>query len=380
MRSYILSLIVLVTCTCALNAQCPTSSRPGVHVVQPNETLYGIARKNNISLNQLSSWNNLNLNNVLTVCTELKVVDPLTSSVPTSFNTTTERPPATTTTTAPPTANTFVNYRKQPGTRHTVQPGETFAGLAELYGYTESRFREINPIGVGEELTPGSVILSTDCACQRVSFQDGSGLGYNANPSTTAFNPTPSITTTNPNPTFTNPTTTNPTTTNPTTTTPSPFSTDNTSGSYMKPEEQSMVNEINLLRNDPRNYVRHVLDYVNTQRRTGGFPISQSVVDELVAELNSTPRLSTLRASQCVYNIARQHGEDQKPLGDINHRGRDGLSAYERITRACPELTDATENLVAGPSTVRESVIILLIDEGIPIAVIAKHYSIQSGM
>ena len=143
-----------------------------------------------------------------------------------------------------------------------------------------------------------------------------------------------------------------------------PIGSNNTA--YMKPVEKQMVDEINLLRNNPSGYVRHVLDYVNEQRRTGGFPISQSVVNELVSELNALSRLSTLQPSECIYNIARKHGEDQKPLGDVNHRGRDGLSAYERITKACPSLSDATENLVAGPSSVRESVIILLIDEGIP--------------
>ncbi|MEL6926569.1 MAG: LysM peptidoglycan-binding domain-containing protein, partial [Bacteroidota bacterium] len=287
MRRLILSSLLLIGLfSTTLYAQCPTSNRPGVHVVKSNQTLYSISRQYNVSVDQLLYWNNMNMNDVLSVCRELKVAQqsfstapatsrPATSNVnptPTSFNTN----PATTVRSSNNFAPTTIDFsRRQRGKQHVVQPGETMAYIAALYGYTEYRFREINPIPAGQEVTPGSILLSTDCDCPRTSFNNDLNA-FTSSPatsttttsrptSTTSTSPTGNMTTG----TFTGAGTSSPTTTNNTTATgtstnpPSagsnlpaaPASTNSTAATFMSAIERAMLEEVNLMRSNPKAYI-----------------------------------------------------------------------------------------------------------------------------
>lgn len=401
--SRITFLFLALLCVGQLSAQCPSSSRAGIHVVQAGENLFRISQSYGVSIDQLRAWNNMVPGEFLPVCKELNV----SSQVPTAYSTTPSAPGvqmysrggAVTTT---PTSSTA--YRKQPGTNHTVQPGETVAGLADLYGYTEKRFREFNALG-NEVLTPGSKVLSTDCACgNRASYQANDGLGYtpgatvrgnNYNGSTytgsTTVTPTTPRTTYTPTTTredvFGNPFSTEGTTgttrtgtgstgtsrtgtTNPPVRRATPTSPSRTTAkaaaAYMRSEELSMIDEINLLRSNPRGYVTYVRDYAARSKSGQTWPVNQATVDELIGELDQLGPLSTLTPMQCVYEAARKHGEDIRQRGRSGHVGSDGSYPWDRVLRECPSLADGNENLVAGPDNVRDAVIMLLIDDGIP--------------
>jgi len=325
-----------------LQAQCPNNTRPGVHVINYGDDLYKIANLYQIELQDIMTWNKLGYNQPLMLCQELIVRN---NSTPTAYNQPTD------------TFNSRGLYTKQSGNKHRVSGGQTMAGLAELYGYSEARFREFNAMNNNYQPQTGDILLSSDCTCDRISYTDGpvdyAGLVKNNNKD--PYTP-PS--------TGTSPTTTNPpTNTNPPTTTNTGSSDGATS---MNSQEMEMVNEINLLRGNPSGYIQYVDAYVNEQRRTGGFPVDQAVVDELKSELRQLGSLSILSPSQCIYQAAKDHGIDQKPLGDVNHQGRDGSWPWDRVRKACPNMQEGNENLVAGTPSVRTAVILLLIDEGIP--------------
>ena len=307
-----------------------------------------------------------------------------TTSPATSTNYT---PPTTYATPTSPSSTPAAAYRKQSGNRHTVLHGETVAGLAKLYGYTEERFREFNVIG-NENVLPGSILLSSDCACDRVSYQDPSPLGYEGSSNkNTGRQPAPS---TQPQPTAYEPTTTTtryqPTTTDsrpstsprrPATETAKTGNTSTATGgtapkvnytgtSSMLDIERSMLDEINLMRANPPAYVQHVRAYVQGQKNNNGFPINDAVVEELIGELQSSPPLSILQPTECIYTAAKKHGQDLLSMGKTDHVGSDGSWPWDRVLRECSNMSDGNENLVGGPDQVRESVIILLIDDGIP--------------
>lgn len=329
-----MTIAMIACCSMQLQAQCPNTPRPGIHIIQYGDDLYKIANTYNIELQDIMTWNQLNYNQPLMLCQELIV----RNNTPTEYSQPTE---------------TFTSrglYTKQSGNKHRVAAGQSMAGLAELYGYSESRFREFNAMNNNYQPQPGDILLSSDCTCDRISYTNGptdyAGLIKNTNNKNSY---TPSYTGTS---TYTNPPTIN--------------TSSSDGATSMNSNEMEMVNEINLLRGNPSGYIQYVDAYVNEQRRTGGFPVDQAVVDELKGELRQLGPLSILSPSQCIYQAAKEHGIDQKPTGDVNHQGRDGSWPWDRVRKACPNMQDGNENLVAGTPSVRTAVILLLIDEGIP--------------
>ena len=322
MKTY-LTIAVIACYAMQLQAQCPNTPKSGVHIIQYGDDLFKIANLYQIELQDIMTWNQLGYNQPLMLCQELIVRN---NSVPAEYNQPTE---------------TFTSrglYSKQSGKKHRVSAGQSMAGLAELYGYSESRFREFNAMSNNYQPQPGDILLSSDCTCDRISYTDGitdyAGL---VNSGTSIHTNIPSTNTGS-----------------------------NDEATSMTGQEMEMVNEINLLRRNPSGYIQYVDAYVNEQRRTGGFPVDQSVVNELKSELRQLGALSILSPSQCIYQAAKNHGIDQKPTGDVNHEGRDGSWPWDRVRRACSNMQDGNENLVAGTPSVRTAVILLLIDEGIP--------------
>ena len=348
-----------------LSAQCPPSNEPGIHIVQRNETLYRISINYGISVSELCSWNNMKETDMLQACRKLRVSGGAIQTSQSSGTVST------------PTNNTR-RLQRQAGNRHVVQVGETAADLARLYGYTEERFREFNAMG-GEVLTPGSIVLSHDCACDRISFSENASpsgnttqqnyqpdYATNYSPETTTYYDKPNTQPTKHVPLSTSDTNSSSTSSGNTNSVANNTMAGVSSASFLRPSEMEMVNEINMMRANPKGYVKYINEYVADQRANNGFPVSQAVVDELIAELNNLGPLSQLKPKECVYIAAKKHGQDILHMGRTDHIGSDGAWPWDRVRRECPDLSDGNENLVGGPSSVRESVVILLIDEGIP--------------
>lgn len=152
--------------------------------------------------------------------------------------------------------------------------------------------------------------------------------------------------------------------TNTTNTTAAPAIVTASSAPYMTAEELAMVNEINLARSNPQAYIPFVEEYMERVRRGQAFG-SVATCQELIDELRRTPKLSTLQPAECIFQAAKKHGLDQRPTGSVDHVGTDGSFPWDRVRRECRDMTDGNENIVAGPTSVRDAVILLLVDDGI---------------
>ncbi|QIX60830.1 LysM peptidoglycan-binding domain-containing protein [Hymenobacter sp. BT18] len=98
----------------------------GVHVVQPKETLYGVARRYNLRPADLIAWNSLPANPSLRIGQSLRVTAPA-EVAPTSAVST---PPAAAPEAAP--------------IKHTVAAKESMYGIARKYGVTVQQVQEWN--------------------------------------------------------------------------------------------------------------------------------------------------------------------------------------------------------------------------------------------
>jgi len=388
---------------CDLSAQCNNYSRPGIHVVQSGENLFRIAKRYNVSTLQLAQWNNIPTDIILYACQELAV-----SSANTYGNNASQYNAANEFTTRGNTNYNGPSFVKQSGNKHTIREGETISGLANLYGYTEERFRQINLLKPGEELSVGSAILSTDCTCDRVvSYEEMNGGSTYTQPSNRTYTNNSSSYNSNTGDNFQDrgrsdfenyddfydnnngsfggntPPPAEPINNNRIRSagnTPNNYNRGATSANisnnrggapapvratYMSADELAMLDEINLMRSNPAGYIAYVEQYRRDIQSGRTFGSSLPVIDELIAELRRTPALSILEPAPCIYEAARKHGLDQKSRGYTGHDGSDGSWPWERVKSECSQMSDGNENLVGGLADVRESVILLLVDDGI---------------
>lgn len=384
-KCILLCLAAVIGGTSSLTAQCNNSNRQGVHVVQRGETLYGISRRYNMSVDNLRAQNGMRSNSIF-ACQELKVG----SSQPSGYNSgsnynstpnydSSMRERGGGYNTSYNRTKPYSSYQKQAGGKHVVMKGETLPNIARLYGYTEERFREFNNLHTTQSVSSGSVLESSECSCDKTAYSDqGQGSRSTQGGGQGAVTKR-----------FFEPKVTSRTSDtgeddfggyykksgNDRTTTPNynssssggRTSTASSSGaSFLKPVEQEMVDEINLLRSNPAGYIPYVQEYIKEIQAGRAFSRSTTAAYELIDELRRTGPLSILEPSECVYRAARKHGEEAVRVGSSNHVGQDGSWPWDRVRRECPQMKEGNENLVGGPDKIRVSMLLLLIDDGIP--------------
>ncbi|MEM1320608.1 MAG: LysM peptidoglycan-binding domain-containing protein [Bacteroidota bacterium] len=119
-------------------SNCGEFSGNGYHIVQNNETLYGIARLYGLRVNELKAWNQL-AGNLIKPCMKLYT-----------------RPQGTL------ASNDGMTDK---GAVHVVKKNETIYQLAKKYGYTADRFRRMNALGNSDVLYVGQRLRISDCNC-----------------------------------------------------------------------------------------------------------------------------------------------------------------------------------------------------------------------
>jgi len=139
---------------------------------------------------------------------------------------------------------------------------------------------------------------------------------------------------------------------------------------YMQTDEFAMLAEVNLMRANPAAYIKHVEEYIQQVETDDRFDTAYrseevNTAKELINELKNLPKLSLLQPHQGLYQVGQKHGKDVQQQGMIGHRGSDGTMPWDRV-RNSTDLTDGNENIVGGGETIREQVMILLVDSGIP--------------
>jgi LysM repeat protein len=404
-------------------APCPPSSSNTIHIVQKGETLYGISKRHKLSLMQLTQWNNMDENAILLPCTALTLVQVSAKSVPqrkgevvpqmysNSAGMTKSRPMPTETPTNMSSrtqgntdgasfqnqsvANTpnvkniaapnYSYFSQSPFVPfyHITSAGETLQSIGILHGLSENDVMMMNNLTSNSGLVGGQKLVLENRDQRKTQAYTLERIDNAARLSSTAnnnkpqnYNQTPQYSAPNsagaddfgstpskPEQPFEKPVQQpKPEPAKPTKPTNKAPVSSNTS---MSNEEMEMVQEINLMRQNPAGYSQYIKEYIVNLQKNGDMGAIQSA-NELIGELEKTPKLSTLQPLQCIYIAARKHGEDQKRRGDTDHTGSDGSMPWDRVLRECPDLKDGNENLVGGPSDIRRAVILLLVDDGIP--------------
>lgn len=156
-------------------------------------------------------------------------------------------------------------------------------------------------------------------------------------------------------------------------------------------DEQKMLNEINLVRTDPKGYIQHVDAFVADKMKSFDSKYQQAdanlkksmdewkvaymkVISDLKNQLNTMKPVQSLKFSPCILEVAEAHAIDQSkvcsniwnPIDHTNSKGK-GL---ERIGLHCqPSIPAGGENLqweATWDSNPRKANVTLLIDFGIP--------------
>jgi hypothetical protein len=173
--------------------------------------------------------------------------------------------------------------------------------------------------------------------------------------------------------------------------------------SYMKDSEKAMIREINMLRDNPKAYIYYVDEYMAAVRKSPerigsgqnkySLTFNYELVDgveqlksidtiwldkpesdadaarSLRMELDTTGPLSILLPDEGIYNAVKSYARDQDAHEwKLKHVGSDGSWPWDRIRKFSPDMLEGNENIASRfpEPTVRQIVIQLLIDTGIP--------------
>ncbi|NJL74611.1 MAG: LysM peptidoglycan-binding domain-containing protein, partial [Saprospiraceae bacterium] len=125
----------------------PRTANNSIHIVRAKETLYGIAKQYGVTVQQLKDWNSLSDTNI-------HPSDRLV--IKQTAQTNLQEQETSSTSTSTPLWEITDGY-------HTKKSGETIRAIAQLYGFTEARFRYINALTINEEVPTGYRLKTTDC-------------------------------------------------------------------------------------------------------------------------------------------------------------------------------------------------------------------------
>jgi LysM repeat protein len=230
---------------------------------------------------------------------------------------------------------------------------ETLESVGRLHGLTGSDVAAMNGLSVNSALHTGQKLIVEE----RLEGVEASTDGFmSASSAPSNYTPAPQYTTS---------LTEVPKPDNHTTAYLNAASAPMVNNTTMTPDEIKMVEEINLIRRNPAAYIVYIEKYIKDLEKSGDNKSGIAAARELITELFASPTLSTLQPLECIYSAGKKYGIEQKKRGSAEHQGLDGSMPWDRITRACPSLKDGNENLVGGPSNIREAVILLLVDDGI---------------
>ena len=165
--------------------ECNVDANEGEHVIQQGESLYAIARKYNLKVNQLRTWNNLESDRILP-CSKLVIMAPVVQTkavedVPKQYSVVVKpktvakakpvvtaksvkvKTKAATKTTAKKTEE--MAYVKTESCLHIVREGESLESVAKEWGIAATDLRQFNNLSSKDKVLAGQVLRMQSKPC-----------------------------------------------------------------------------------------------------------------------------------------------------------------------------------------------------------------------
>jgi len=144
---------------------------------------------------------------------------------------------------------------------------------------------------------------------------------------------------------------------------------------YLSPLEKTVVNEMNLARTSPKEYLSLLEQFRKFYdgkllKLPGQTPIQTregtSAVAEAIRSLRSQTPVSPLSPSKGMSLGAKDHITDLRASGASQHKGSDGSQTWDRVNRYGTWRKIIGENISFGHNKARNIVMTLIIDDGVP--------------
>ncbi len=141
--------------------KCKEVGNKDFHIVQQGETMYGIARRYGLRVEQLQEWNTLGQSTAISPCGRLRI---LPNEMPTSFETK-DLLVAKGAVTTEKTNTSTPFWKKEKSKIYEAKKGDTYFSIAQRYGYTVDRLLEMNGLDENEAIKIGQKFQVSDCNC-----------------------------------------------------------------------------------------------------------------------------------------------------------------------------------------------------------------------
>ncbi len=140
--------------------------------------------------------------------------------------------------------------------------------------------------------------------------------------------------------------------------------------------ERNLIAEHSRVRQNPQSYIPVLENYLATMNAQGNIPggcghnctlltqEGRSAVEEAIGFLRNQSPLGPVSASSDVARAAKAHARDQVH-GAVGHTSSDGSSFSDRLDSFGIKSSGAGENIAYGPSTARDVIMNLIIDDGV---------------
>ncbi|MBE9060487.1 CAP domain-containing protein [cf. Phormidesmis sp. LEGE 11477] len=141
--------------------------------------------------------------------------------------------------------------------------------------------------------------------------------------------------------------------------------------------EESIVAEHSRVRQNPQSYIPILEDYLASMDAQGNIPggcghnctllthEGRPAVEEAIDFLRSQSPAGPVSKSSQVASVAKAHATDQVH-GATGHNGSDGSSFFDRLNSFGIQSSGAGENIAYGPTTARDVIMSLIVDDGVP--------------
>ena len=142
--------------------KCSEAATKEYHIVQQGESMYGIARRYGLRVDQLQAWNNMNQTTLISPCSKIKILpaEEVPTIAPKAYETTDLLVAK-----GGEEKSNLPAWKTTKTKIHEVKKGDTYYALAQKYGYTLDRFLEMNGIVDENSIKIGQKLQVNDCSC-----------------------------------------------------------------------------------------------------------------------------------------------------------------------------------------------------------------------